>query len=158
MISASAIAADAIWVIAVASPPGSHQPSLSGHQPGAGGDQIHSTPARASTITPTTDITIRGTVSTLSAAPLRARYLTGASRRSAQSYCWDSTASPPNSISSPGPGSTSAARPPTTSTQPTTSRATRFAAAFMDRGSQTGASPKPNTPDQLGSAPPYCST
>ncbi len=123
-------------MVPVPHPPTSHHFSSTGHHDGAGGCQIQTTPAAMIATAISVDSTIRGQVSTLSAAALRARSLTGSTRFSAQSYCWESRTRPAKIASSPGPGSTRAAMPATTSTQPTVSSATRWAALFMGAASQ----------------------
>ena len=72
---------------------------------------------------PKTESAIRGPDFTLSAAPRRAAFFTGSSRRSAHSYCVASRNTPANRASSPGPGSTSAAMPTRTRIQPRDSTA-----------------------------------
>ena len=47
---------------------------------------------------------IRGQVSTDLAAPLSASRLIGSTRRSAHSYCWDSSDQPAGDHQQPGPG------------------------------------------------------
>src|SRR6476469_1136643 len=121
---------EAIRVTPVGHPPTSHHLSSTGHPEGAGGRTIQRIPTPISQSTPTSESAIRGLVLTLSAAPRRAARLTGSTRRSAHSYCVASSATPANSASSPGPGSTSAAMPTTTMSQPSTSRPTRLAARF----------------------------
>ena len=122
------MAAEAIWVIPVHRPPGSHQVSASGHHPGARRRWIHSTPQATSTSAPRTEATMRGHVSTPSAAPRSARMRTGSTRRSAQSYCCDSRARPAKIPSSPGPGRKIAATPASSRIQPKVSSTRRLAA------------------------------
>ena len=118
----------AIWVMPVGSPPASHQRSWMGHHSGAARAPDPEHAAGHQDQGEVTDMVIRGGRLDSLGGGLERLLLDRLDRRSAQSYCWDSSARPAKTMSRPGPGRTSAAMPPMTSSQPTVSSTRRLAA------------------------------